>query len=74
MSFELAREVWDDPLHVVLPDRVVDGEPRWHAIGAATVLVAVQFYPAPDDEDRIRIIRARRATAHERKRYENDPT
>lgn len=77
VSFELAREVWDDPLHVVLPDRVVDGEQRWHeigAVGAATVLVAVHAYPVPDDEDRIRIIGARRATAHERKRYEEDAT
>lgn len=33
VSFELAREVWNDPLYVVLPDRVEGGERRWHAIG-----------------------------------------
>lgn len=33
VSFELAKRVWDDPLHVVVPDRVEDGELRWHAIG-----------------------------------------
>jgi uncharacterized protein len=75
VSFELAQEVWDDPLHVILPDRVVDGEQRWHAIGlvsSVTVLVAVHSYPVMDDEDYIRIIGARRATAHERKRYEEE--
>ena len=76
VSFELAKEVWDDPLYVVLPDRVVEGEQRWHAIGAvgsATLLVVVHLNPSADDEDRIRIIGARRATAHERRRYEEDP-
>jgi uncharacterized DUF497 family protein len=33
VSFELAREVWSDPLYVVLPDRMEGGEQRWHAIG-----------------------------------------
>ncbi|WP_426283641.1 BrnT family toxin [Sphingomonas sp. NFX23] len=26
VSFELAREVWSDPLYVVLPDRMEGGE------------------------------------------------
>jgi len=26
VSFELAQEVWDDPLYVLLPDRIVEGE------------------------------------------------
>lgn len=67
--------VWDDPLHVILPDRIIDGEQRWHAIGVVglvTVLVAVHTYPLLKDESHIRIIGARRATAHERKRYEED--
>ena len=75
VAFELAQEVWDDPLHVILPDRVIDGEQRWHAIGVVglvTVLVAVHTYPLLEDESHIRIIGARRATAHERKRYEED--
>jgi uncharacterized protein len=73
VSFVLAKEIWDDPLHVILPDRVVDGEQRWHAIGvvgSVTLLVAVHVNPDADDESRIRIIGARRATTHERKRYE----
>jgi uncharacterized protein len=75
VAFELAQEVWDDPLHVILPDRIVDGEQRWHAIGvvgAVTVLVAVHTQPIMEYESHIRIIGARRATAHERKRYEED--
>ncbi len=77
VAFELAQEVWDDHLHIILPDRHVDGEQRWHGIGvvgSVTILVAVHTYPIPGDEDHIRIIGARRATAHERKRYEEDET
>lgn len=75
VSFELAQEIWDDPFFVILPDRVADGEQRWHAIGivgTVTLLLAVHVYPNAEDEDRVRIIGARRATAHERKRYEED--
>ena len=75
VSFELAKEVWDDPLHIILPDRTFDGEQRWHAIGivgAVTMLLAVHSYPEPGEESQIRIIGARRATKHERKRYEED--
>lgn len=42
VSFELARKVWDDPLHIIVP------------------------------EGRVRIIGARKATAHERRRYEQE--
>jgi uncharacterized DUF497 family protein len=75
VSFELARRVWDDPLHVILPDRVVDGEQRWHAIGvvgAVTVLVVVHVYPDQGDEAKVRIIGARKATRSEKRRYEDD--
>ena len=75
VSFELAQAVWDDPLHAILPDRVVDDEQRWHAVGlvgALMVLVVVHMHPDPDSEERIRIIGARKATLHERKRYEQD--
>lgn len=52
VSFELATRVWDDPLHVVLPDRVV------------------HTYPEGEESDVARIIGARKATSHERRRYE----
>lgn len=75
VSFELAQEVWSDPLHVILPDRVAGQEHRWHAIGlvgAVVVLVVVHSHPEAENEDRIRIISARKATSHERKRYEQE--
>lgn len=75
VSFELARRVWDDPLHVILPDRVADGEQRWHAIGlvgAVVVLVVVHVHPNPEDDELVRIIGARKATRHERIRYEEE--
>ena len=77
VSFDLAEEIWDDPLHVILPDRIVDGEQRWHAIGivgTVTLLVGVHVFPDAGDEARIRIVGARRATTHERRRYEEDET
>lgn len=64
VSFELAQAVWDDPLHVIVPDRMLDGERRYHAIGTVghvVVLVVVHMYPNGEDEDRVRIIGARRA-------------
>ena len=74
VGFELAQRVWDDFFYVILPDRVEDGEQRWHAIGqvgSVTILV-VHSYPDGEDEDCIRIIGARRATPHERRRYERE--
>lgn len=74
VSFELARRVWEDPLHVVVPDRIEAGERRWHAIGlvGAAVVLVVHSYPDPEDEGRVRIIGARKATPTERRRYEQE--
>jgi uncharacterized protein len=72
VSFEVAARVWQDPLHVIVPDRWEDGEERWHAIGqvgGATLLV-VHAYLDDDGTVAIRIISARRATPHERRAYE----
>jgi hypothetical protein len=33
VAFDLAKKVFDDPLHLIVPDRFEDGEQRWHAIG-----------------------------------------
>ena len=47
VSFTLAQEVWDDPLHVVVPERVVDGEERWQAFGmvdGVTLLVVAHGF------------------------------
>ncbi len=75
VSFEIARKVFDDPLLVYIFDRTVDGEERWHAIGKALnlpVLVVVHTYRYANGEESVRIISARQATSHERKRYEQN--
>jgi uncharacterized DUF497 family protein len=72
VSFETAKRVWDDPLHEIYFDRMEDGESRWHAMGCVDgviVLLVVHTHPGLD-EDRIRIVSARRATPRERRRYE----
>jgi hypothetical protein len=77
VAFEDAEAVWDDPLHVIVPDRIEEGEQRWHAIGVVgpvVMLVVVHTYPAADDEELVRIIGARKATSHERRRYEQEGT
>jgi len=73
VPFELAQRVWDDPLHLVLPDRFEDGEQRWHAIGIVgpvALLLVVHSYPDEKLENCVRIIGARKATRQERKLYE----
>ncbi|WP_245458622.1 MULTISPECIES: BrnT family toxin [unclassified Mesorhizobium] len=40
--------MFDDPLHLIVPDRFEDGEQRWHAIGmvkTVVVLLVVHTYP-----------------------------
>jgi uncharacterized DUF497 family protein len=40
--------VFDDPFHVIVPDRFEDGEQRWHAIGlieAVLIMLVVHTYP-----------------------------
>jgi uncharacterized DUF497 family protein len=75
VSFALAQAVRDDPLHVIVPDRVADFERRYHAIGMVghvLLLVVVHMYPDAEDAERVQIIGARRAIRHERRRYEED--
>jgi uncharacterized protein len=58
---------------LLLKDRVVEGEQRWHAIGAvmAAVLLVVHVYGEGDEngEETIRIISARAASKRERGIY-----
>ena len=73
VSFETASLVFADPFARMLQDRVVDGEPRWQAIGRVAdelVLVVAHTVRNRNDEEIIRIISARRALKQERKRYE----
>lgn len=73
ISFEVATQVFYDPLAKFILERIVDGEERWHVIGRAIglpLLVVVHTYRDNNGKERVRIISARQASAHERRRYE----
>ena len=79
VSFEDARQVFQDPLHVSALDRIEGGEQRWQTVGAVQglVILVVAHTVTEDDADGgsveiIRIISARRATPRERRRYESE--
>jgi uncharacterized DUF497 family protein len=79
VSFEEASQVFHDPLHLSVQDRVENGEPRWQTFGLVRgfmILVVAHTITEQDAEglpvEVIRIISARRATPRERKRYENE--
>jgi len=72
VTFQLAQQVWDDPLCLIYPDRFEQGEERWHALGTVkgvVLILVVHSYPEGDESDLIRIIGARRATREERSLY-----
>ena len=76
IAFERAQLVFDDPCCVTFPERVVDGEERWHAIGliaGIVIIVVVHTYRVEESEGKskevVRIISARRATRREREIY-----
>ncbi len=77
VSFEEAREVFDDPLHIaMLDERFSYFEERWITIGRTKtrrLVVAAHLYFDSEAEEVIRIISAREATLNERKQYENEP-
>ena len=72
VSFELAASVFEDPLHLSMPDPHPDGD-RWATIGRAgyATLFVIHTLIEPDLRPG-RIISARPATTHERRRYEED--
>ncbi len=63
--------IFDDPLHISVPDRELEGETRWQTIGmvggAHILLVA---HTVDEEAEVIRIISARKATRRERSIYE----
>jgi uncharacterized protein len=72
VSFDLARLVFDDPLHLSIPDPY-EGESRWRTMGlvkGVVVLLVVHTVEQQDGEEEIRIISARKATTLERQLYE----
>lgn len=74
LSFETAELVFDDAL-VVSRIELSPHEERWQTIGVIgrVVVLVVHTWPEPDlttGEEVGRIISARKATAHERRAYE----
>jgi uncharacterized DUF497 family protein len=74
LSFETAILVFEDALHVSQPDPHPDGD-RWQTIGvvASVPLFVVHTWPSAESTDREpigRIVSARKATARERRAYE----
>ena len=73
LDFETAARVFDDPNVILMHDRIIEGEQRWHAIGAvsAALLLVVHLYREDDvnGEEIIRIISAREANQRERRIY-----
>lgn len=79
ISFELAAQVFHDPLRLTRQDRIESYEMRWQTIGSVygvTVLLVAHTVTEEDADgmlvETIRIISARRATRSERKRYEEE--
>ncbi len=74
VSFELACEVFDDPLQRSVADRTEDGEQRWNTtgmVGGVVLLIVAHLWRDDHAGDVIRIISARKATRKERRHYEN---
>jgi uncharacterized protein len=73
IGFEDAVFIFDDPLHISTPDRIVYGEQRWQTVGMANgvlLLMVARTLETEDDEEYVRLISARKAEPHERRRYE----
>ena len=74
VSFEKAREVFEDPLHLsVLDERFSYFEERWITMGQThngDILVVAHLYVVDQEDEKVRIISARKATVKERKEYE----
>ena len=73
VSFATAVLIFDDPAHLSVQDRSVDGEMRWQTLGCAggvVILLVAHTWREADGEEVVRIISARKATAQERRRYE----
>ena len=73
VSFETARFAFADPFAILEQDRIENGEYRWQTtgmVGGLALLVVAHTIRDEEDVEIIRIISARPAERHERKRYE----
>ena len=69
IDFSDVKEMFDYPMLIGLDAREDYREDRWVGIGILKNIVAVVIFTEVDDNT-IRIISARKATKHERKKYE----
>ena len=79
VSFQLASQVFLDPLFVSVKDRIQDGEQRWRTLGETegSMLLIVAHTVRETDElggtvEVMRIISARHASRKERQLYEDE--
>jgi uncharacterized DUF497 family protein len=73
ISFETAKLVFNDPLHISIQDRYEKGEQRWQTLGLINGIVVILVAHCIDEENTVEIIRiisARKATKQERLCYE----
>ena len=75
IRFELAVRVFEDPLHVTLPDPY-ELEERWRTFGEIQGVLILVVHTDPIEIEGVvlkaaRIISSRKATSKERKLYEN---
>jgi uncharacterized DUF497 family protein len=73
LDFATSARVFDDPNVLLMHDCIIEGEQRWHAMGAVSgaLLLVVHTYREDDGngEEIIRIISAREANQRERRIY-----
>jgi uncharacterized DUF497 family protein len=72
LTFEVAQEVFSDPLALVLPDPGFHDEIRWRIIGKVRdlTIILVVFVERGDEGEHYRLISARRVTSYEKRKYE----
>lgn len=73
VSFELAIRAFADPFALTQQDRFEQGECRWQTIGLVEgrlLLLVAHTITDANGHEVVRIISARKAESHERRRYE----
>lgn len=73
ISFETAKLVFDDPLHISIQDRHENGEERWQTLGLVSgmaIILVAHSIVEENNVELIRIISARKATKLEVACYE----
>jgi uncharacterized protein len=79
VSFEEAVQIFRDPLHLSVQDRIEDGEQRWQTFGVAGAFAILMVAHTMTEEvtegestEIIRVISARPANRREKRRYEEE--